>query len=132
MKHLLIMKKRWIEPSRVLKKNDQFYYMKNGKLSLLKKGRSEKMSKSKKNVVDPDSIISVYGADTARLFMISDSPPEKDLEWSMEGIKATFKFLKKIFIHLHGNFCFTIKLNSKTLEKVKQSEKDSYDLIQKQ
>ena len=48
MKHLLIMKKRWIEPSKVLKKNDQFYYMKNGKLSLLKKGRSEKMSKSKK------------------------------------------------------------------------------------
>ena len=40
--------KRWIEPSKVLKKNDQFYYMKNGKLSLLKKGRSEKMSKSKK------------------------------------------------------------------------------------
>ena len=123
--------KKWVEPSKVLKRNDQFYYMKNGELSLLKKGRSEKMSKSKKNVVDPDSIISIYGADTARLFMISDSPPEKDLEWSMEGIKATFKFLKKIFIYLYGNFFFTIKLNSKTLEKIKNSEKDSYDLSQK-
>ena len=89
--------KKWIEPSKVLKKNDQFYYMKNGELSALKKGRSEKMSKSK-NVVDPDSIISIYGADTARLFMISDSPPEKDLEWSMEGIKATFKFLKRFYL----------------------------------
>ena len=55
--------------------------------------------------------------------MISDSPPEKDLEWSMEGIKATFKFLKKIFVHLHGNFCFTVKLSSKALKKLNNLKK---------
>ena len=49
-------------------------------------GRSEKMSKSKKNVVDPAGIIATYGADTARLFMLSDSPPERDLEWTEAGI----------------------------------------------
>ena len=95
---------KWVEPSKVIKKNNQLYYMKNGELSLLKKGRSEKMSKSKKNVVDPDSIISIYGADTARLFMISDSPPEKDLEWSMGGIKATYKFLKKFLFFFTETF----------------------------
>ena len=49
-------------------------------------GRSEKMSKSKKNVVDPDQIIHDYGADTARWFMLSDSPPERDLEWTEAGV----------------------------------------------
>ena len=71
--------------------------MDNGKKINVLKGRSEKMSKSKKNVVDPDSIITKYGADTARLFMISDSPPERDLEWSIDGIKATYKYLNKIY-----------------------------------
>ena len=70
------------------------------------------MSKSKKNVVDPDSIISKYGADTARLFMISDSPPERDLEWSLDGIKATYKYLNKIYNFLISNkFNFTTKLD---------------------
>ena len=70
------------------------FFIKNGSLEILVKGRSEKMSKSKKNVIDPDEIIKDFGADTARLFMISDSPPERDLEWSIEGIKATYKYLK--------------------------------------
>ena len=54
------------------------------------------MSKSKKNIINPDEIIKDFGADTARLFMISDSPPERDLEWSIDGIKATYKYLKNI------------------------------------
>ena len=65
------------------------------------------MSKSKKNIVDPDSIIKKYGADTARLFMISDSPPEKDLQWSIDGVKATHKYLDKIFNFLIGNLKFS-------------------------
>ena len=73
-------------------------YDSNG-FEILVKGRSEKMSKSK-NVIDPDKIIKDFGADTARLFMISDSPPERDLEWSLEGIKTTYKYLKKIFDYL--------------------------------
>ena len=63
--------------------------------------------------------------------MISDSPPEKDLEWSMGGIKATYKFLKKFLFFFTETFCFTIKLNSKTLKKITRSEKESYDLTQK-
>lgn len=60
--------------------------------------RSEKMSKSKKNVVAPMPIIKKYGADTARLFMLSDSPPEKDLEWSDAGIEGCYKFLNRLFV----------------------------------
>jgi len=59
--------------------------------------RSEKMSKSKKNVVDPVKIIEEYGADTARLFMMSDSPPKRDLEWSESGIQGTWKFINRVW-----------------------------------
>ncbi|WP_114286397.1 leucine--tRNA ligase [Candidatus Halocynthiibacter alkanivorans] len=58
---------------------------------------SAKMSKSKKNVVDPDAIISQYGADTARWFVLSDSPPERDVEWSAAGADATFKHLNRVW-----------------------------------
>lgn len=60
-------------------------------------GRSEKMSKSKKNTVSPTDIIAKYGADTARLFMISDSPPEKDLEWSDSGVEGAYKYLTRLW-----------------------------------
>ena len=60
-------------------------------------GRSEKMSKSKKNVVDPEDIIGTYGADTARWFMLSDSPPERDLEWTDAGIAGAWRFLNRIW-----------------------------------
>ncbi len=60
-------------------------------------GRSEKMSKSKKNVVDPAGIIDTYGADTARLFMLSDSPPERDLDWTEAGIDGAFRYLNRLW-----------------------------------
>ncbi len=59
-------------------------------------GRSEKMSKSKKNVIDPDDIIAEYGADTARWFMLSDSPPARDLEWTSEGVAGAYRFVQRI------------------------------------
>ena len=59
-------------------------------------GRSEKMSKSKKNVVDPDQIIRDYGADTARWFMLSDSPPERDLEWTESGVTGAWRFQQRL------------------------------------
>ena len=75
------------------------------------RGRSEKMSKSKKNVIDPDQIVQEFGADTARFFMISDSPPERDLEWSDGGIQGVWKYLNRIWNlvqtfmpHLEGSF----------------------------
>jgi leucyl-tRNA synthetase len=60
-------------------------------------GRSEKMSKSKKNVVDPTHIIDAYGADTARWFMLSDSPPERDLEWTESGVQGAWRFAQRLW-----------------------------------
>ena len=60
-------------------------------------GRIEKMSKSKRNVVDPEFIIQQYGADTARLFMMSDSPPERDMEWTNSGVEGASRFINKIW-----------------------------------
>ncbi|HEV8662317.1 MAG TPA: leucine--tRNA ligase [Candidatus Methylomirabilis sp.] len=59
-------------------------------------GRTEKMSKSRKNVVDPDDLLEQYGADTARLFSLFASPPEKDLEWSDQGVEGAFRFLNRV------------------------------------
>jgi leucyl-tRNA synthetase len=56
------------------------------------------MSKSKKNTIDPEKIIENYGADAARLFILSDSPPEKDVQWSDEGINSSHKFIQKLWL----------------------------------
>jgi len=77
--------------------------MRDGKAVQVKTGASitvgavESMSKSKKNVVDPDSIISTYGADTARWFMLSDTPPERDIEWTAGGVEGSHRFLQRIW-----------------------------------
>ncbi len=60
-------------------------------------GSIEKMSKSKKNVVDPDDIIEAYGADTARWFMLSDSPPERDVIWTEEGVQGAWRFVQRLW-----------------------------------
>ena len=60
-------------------------------------GPIESMSKSKKNVVDPDDIISAYGADTARWFMLSDTPPERDIEWTSAGVEGAYRFLQRVW-----------------------------------
>lgn len=60
-------------------------------------GKVEKMSKSKKNTVDPNFIIEKYGADTARLFVLSDTPPEKDMEWSDDGMEGCFRYINKLW-----------------------------------
>ena len=84
----------WIEPKDVEKIDGELRDKNN---QIVETGKIEKMSKSKKNVVDPNDIIESYGADTARWFMLSDSPPERDLQWTETGIAASFKFVNKLY-----------------------------------
>jgi leucyl-tRNA synthetase len=63
----------------------------------VEKGRVEKMSKSKKNIIDPEDLINQYGADTARLFTLFAAPPEKDLEWSDQGVEGGYRFLTRLW-----------------------------------
>jgi leucyl-tRNA synthetase len=77
-------------------------------------GRVEKMSKSKKNVVDPDALIKKYGADTARLFSLFAAPPEKDLEWSEQGVEGCFRFINRVYrLFINNIDLFTEKLEEK-------------------
>ncbi len=84
----------WIEPKDVERING---VLKDNNNQDVETGKIEKMSKSKKNVIDPNDIINNYGADTARWFMLSDSPPERDLQWTDTGIAASFKFINKLY-----------------------------------
>ena len=84
----------WIEPKDVERINGILRDNNNEEVEV---GKIEKMSKSKKNVVDPNDIIDSYGADTARWFMLSDSPPERDLQWTDTGIAASFKFINRLY-----------------------------------
>ncbi len=65
--------------------------------NLLTIGKTEKMSKSLKNVIDPDYLIEKYGCDTARMFCLFAAPPEKDLEWSDQGVEGSFRFLGRVW-----------------------------------
>ena len=60
-------------------------------------GNSESMSKSKKNIIDPENIVSSYGADSVRMFILSDSPPEKEIKWTEQGIAGSYKFIQKFW-----------------------------------
>jgi len=89
-------KNKWLSPDEI-QKFDEKKYIKISDGSEVVIGPSESMSKSKKNVVDPESMIKIYGADAVRWFILSDSPPEKDVQWSNQGVNAAYKFLQKIY-----------------------------------
>ena len=110
----------WVSPDEI-ETIDGKKYLKGDKSKLITVGPTESMSKSKRNTIDPENIISDYGADAARLFILSDSPPEKDVQWSEEGILSSFKFIQKLW-----------NLNSKINEEIKKNYKeDSNDAITK-
>jgi leucyl-tRNA synthetase len=85
----------WLSPSEITRSGEGFINAETGETVSV--GRSEKMSKSRKNVVDPEAIIDTYGADTARFFMLSDSPPDRDLEWTEAGIEGAWRFINRLW-----------------------------------
>ena len=87
---------KWLGTDEITKENSGKTIKKSDK-TLVAVGQSEAMSKSKKNTVDPESMIKIYGADAVRWFILSDSPPEKDVQWSNQGVNAAFKFLQKVW-----------------------------------
>ena len=107
----------WLYPDEVQKINEKTYKKKiDGSKVLV--GPSESMSKSKKNTIDPETMISLYGADSVRWFILSDSPPEKDVQWSNVGVSAANKFLQKIW-----NLVFRVstKKNSISNKKIEKN-----------
>tara|TARA_B100000780_G_scaffold89223_1_gene61561 strand:- start:1781 stop:4180 length:2400 start_codon:yes stop_codon:yes gene_type:complete len=90
----------WLNPDEVISEDGENYFNKNIPSEKIIVGPTESMSKSKKNTIDPQRMIENYGADAVRLFILSDSPPEKDVQWSEEGMIASYKFIQK-FWNLH-------------------------------
>ena len=99
---------KWLNPTEV-EKSSKGETIKIKDKSIVKVGPSESMSKSKKNVIDPEQMITSYGADAVRWFILSDSPPEKDIQWSNQGVNAAYKFLQKLY-----NLCCVIKDREKS------------------
>jgi leucyl-tRNA synthetase len=91
----------WLSPGEVRKSGDDWIRIADGQP--VSAGRVEKMSKSKKNVVDPDEIVARFGADAVRWFMLSDSPPERDLPWSEAGIEGCGRFVQRLW-RLFGQY----------------------------
>ena len=113
-------KNEWVMPKEVVINNKQFFRLKTGEV--IEEGPSEKMSKSKKNVVEPDEILDNYGIDATRIFMISDSPPERELEWTDEGIQSSKNLTNRIERY------FSKKLNEVDDEVEKKVEKFVFDI----
>ena len=85
----------WLSPDEVKREGDDWVHIESG--HPVTPGRVEKMSKSKRNTVDPEPILAKYGADAVRWFMLSDSPPERDLEWSEGGIEGASRFVQRVW-----------------------------------
>ena len=119
----------WLSPEEISSKDGKNFYKKSNPLEKIIVGPIESMSKSKKNTVDPQNIIENYGADSVRLFILSDSPPEKDVQWSEQGMMASYKFLQKLWV-LHKRILQKI-LHEKTETKNEKLTKFTNQLIYK-
>jgi leucyl-tRNA synthetase len=114
--------KQWLFPKEVIKEDNNFLHAVTKQPVFV--GRIEKMSKSKKNVVDPQEIISNFGADTARFFMLSDSPPNRDMEWSDSGIDGSWRFLNKLWKFIHN-----LNINNNDYELPKNLSQPNKELL---
>jgi len=95
---------KWLSPEEIETNDGKNFYVKNHPEQKVIVGPSESMSKSKKNTIDPQNIIDNFGADAVRMFILSDSPPEKDVQWSEQGMMSAHKFIQK-FWKLHNDIC---------------------------
>jgi len=106
----------WLSPDEVFSNDGKNFFNKDKPSENIVVGPAESMSKSKKNTIDPEKIINEYGADAVRMFILSDSPPEKDVQWSEQGIIAAYKFIQK-FWTLHITIKSQIQWNKDNLTK---------------
>ena len=107
---------KWLSPDEVLTEDGKNYFLKKDNSKKVTVGPSESMSKSKRNTIDPEETIKNFGADAVRFFIMSDSPPEKDVQWSDQGIEASYKFIQKLW-SLHLNIKNKIHKNEKSDDK---------------
>jgi len=91
-------KNNWLSPEEVFSEDKKNFFLKRDPNTKVVVGPSEAMSKSKKNTVSPQSMISSYGADAVRFFILADSPPERDVKWSDEGMISAYKFIQKFWL----------------------------------
>ena len=106
----------WLNPDQVLTNDGKKFFLKDKPSEEIKVGPSESMSKSKKNTIDPEEMIRTYGADSVRLFILSDSPPEKDIQWSDSGMSSAHKFIQKFWT-----------MSESIIEIIKNNKKDLID-----
>ena len=118
----------WLYPEQIEKRDNKFF--KKDDKSDVTVGPSESMSKSKKNTVDPEEMIKKYGADAVRWFILSDSPPEKDVQWSDNGVASANKFLHKVWNLNHSiiNKSVQIKKGNFQIEKEFDDKINNYVL----
>ena len=115
----------WLYPEDVEKSDNNKFFKKSDK-SIVTVGPSESMSKSKKNTVDPEEMIKKYGADAVRWFILSDSPPEKDIQWSDNGVASANKFLQRVW-NLNQTIVNRSEKNEKINLKVEREFTDKID-----
>ena len=120
---------KWIFPSEIKQEGDKWVKIDDGS-PVTAKGIT-KMSKSKKNVVDPEDILDTYGADAARLFILSDSPPERDLEWTEGGIEGAWRFVNKLHRILSEKVDSLPDSNTSKPEKFSDTAKELRSLAHK-
>ena len=112
----------WIFPKDVMKVNDTFLTINNKDIVI--PGRIEKMSKSKKNVIDPNTIVETFGSDTARFFILSDSPPQRDMEWTDEGVEGASRFLNKVWQLINAD-----NYKDVPYKKIKHSNENDFNIF---
>jgi len=137
------LKNNWLSPDEVISEDGKKFFKKNNLEEKVIVGPIESMSKSKKNTIEPTKMIDQFGADAVRLFILSDSPPEKDVQWSEQGMIASYKFVQKLWM-LHQRIKEKIttsknlgedseknsEFTNKLIEKITQNlEKFNYNVI---